>query len=294
MRLQGTRTVNSEQEKPGRPLGLWVLYAFVLMSLTGYATFGLHPEMLARVSPASVGFYTVSFRFFALGQVAIAGLVIVMFLVRRAGWKWIPAFLLLYGISLTSELLGTGYGIPFGAYSYSDVLKPMWLGRVPVGIPLSWFYMAVPAFSLAIHALPKSSRFTTRIVFASLILLAWDLALDPAMSRATRYWEWEESGPYYGMPLMNLFGWFVTGIALMAALHAVSAERWIRPLPVKWLGAFYGANLLLAVGMTAAAGMWGAVVATAATLALTWALARRLASREEPVTLQRPIMVRSA
>lgn len=262
-----------------RSAGLWTLYAFTLISIAGFATFGLHPELLAQVSPSSLEFYAISFRFFAIGQVFLAGLVLLGFLIRHAGLKWLPAFVLLYTLSLGSELLGTTFGIPFGAYSYSDVLKPMWLDKVPVGIPLSWFYMAIPAYALALHALPAKARATSHIAFASLVLLAWDLALDPAMSGATRYWEWGEAGPYYGMPLLNLFGWYVTGIALMTALSLLRTERWLKPLSIRWLGWFYGANLLLPLGMTAAAGMWGAVAATLIVLSLTWALARGLAPR---------------
>lgn len=261
---------------PARSPGLWALYAFTIVSLAGYATFGRHPELLARVSPSSIEFYAISFRFFAIGHVFLAGLVMAAFLFRNARWRWIPSFLLLYGISLGSELLGTSFGIPFGAYSYSDVLAPMWLDRVPVGIPLSWFYMAIPAYSLALHALPSTTRAKSQVAFASLILLAWDLALDPAMSGATRYWEWGESGPYYGMPLLNLFGWYVTGIALMTALALLRSDRWVRALSVRWLSWFYGANLLLPIGMTVAAGMWGAVIATLLVLALTWVGARRI------------------
>jgi putative membrane protein len=259
--------------------GLWTLYAFTVISIAGFATFGLHPELLVQLSPSSLEFYAISFRFFAIGQVFLAGLVLIGFLIQHAGFKWVPAFIVLYALSLGSELLGTSFGIPFGAYSYSDVLNPMWLDKVPVGIPLSWFYMAIPAYAFALHALPAKARATSHIAFASLVLLAWDLALDPAMSGATRYWEWGESGPYYGMPLLNLFGWYVTGIALMSALSLLRAERWLRPLSIRWLGWFYGANLLLPLGMTAAAGMWGAVAATLIVLSLTWALARALAPR---------------
>lgn len=260
---------NRQRSGTGRPYGLWLLYAFTAISVLGFAVFGAHPENLKNLSPAAISIYSVSFRFFALGQVFLAGLVMIAFLLRHAGSKWIPAFVALYAISLISELLGTGYGIPFGAYSYSAVLKPMWLGRVPIGIPLSWFYMAIPAYAISVSMLPQKGSSIRRVVLASFILMAWDLALDPAMSKATRYWEWGESGPYYGMPLLNLFGWYVTGVALMSALVALRADAWISKLPVRWLIGFYAANVMLAVGMSVAAGLWLVLVLTVAALALT-------------------------
>ena len=258
-------------------IGLWILYAFTVVSLVGFATFGLHPELLTSLSPASLGFYAVSFRFFAIGQVWLAGLVLAVFLSRHVGLRWISSLVVVYSLSLASELLGTTYGIPFGAYSYSTVLAPMWLDRVPIGIPLSWFYMALPAYAFALHALPRETRARSIIALGSLILLAWDLALDPAMSSATKYWVWGETGPYYGMPLLNLFGWYVTGIVLMAAFTVLRSASWIRELPIRWLAGFYGANLLLPLGMTIAAGMWGAAALTLVVLLATWIVAWRLA-----------------
>lgn len=254
-------------------VGLTLLYLFSGLAIFGYATFGLNPGLLTRF-PAAVGFYGISFQFFAQAQIWLAALVLGLFLVRHAGWQWLPAFALLYAISLCSELLGTGVGIPFGEYRYTEALGPKWFGHVPVVIPLSWFFMVVPSYAVAQAALPR--RAVARVVMASLILLSWDLALDPAMSRATTYWVWAEPGAYYGMPWSNLFGWYVTGVALAGALALLRADRWIGALPLPWLLLFFGANLILPLGMSAAVGFWGAVAATLAALAaaalLAWSL----------------------
>ena len=77
--------------------------------------------------------------------------------------RWVPAFGALYLISLSAELMGTTRGIPFGEYSYSAILAPMWGGHVPVIIPLSWFCMAVPSYALALVAFPGSGRVAARI-----------------------------------------------------------------------------------------------------------------------------------
>jgi putative membrane protein len=257
---------------------LWVLCAFTAFTLAGYASFGLHPQLLARW-PHLAGVYGVAFRFFAVGHVLIAGSVLVLFLTLQAGRRWLPAFAALYAISLSSELLGTSLGIPFGDYGYTELLGIKWFGLVPLVIPLSWFFMALPSYALALRALPAPEAAGRRVLLASLVLASWDLALDPAMSFATKYWVWGEAGPYYGMPLLNLFGWYVTGLLLMGALAALRAESWIRPLPHRWLGGFYLANLALPLGMSAAAGLWGAVAATLAALGMAYGAARLLAGR---------------
>ncbi len=255
--------------------GLYALYAFTAMALLGFATFGVHPELLAYM-PRSAAVYSYAFRFFAVTHVWLAWLVLVVFLTRKVGARWVPAFLALYAISLASELSGTVTGLPFGEYRYSELLDPMWFGHVPVVIPLSWFFMAVPSYGLARSILPLSEQRWARVFLASAVLLSWDLSLDPAMSFATRYWVWATSGPYYGMPWLNLFGWYATGLALMAALALLRADRWIAVLPLKWLGGFYLANLSLSMGMNAASGLWGAVAAALLSLGAAYLLARRL------------------
>lgn len=266
-----------EERLPRWPAaGLVALYLFSVVAIVGFATFGLNPGLLVRF-PQAAGFYGVSFQFFAQAQIYLAAVVLAFLLARHVGTRWVPAFVALYAVSLGSELLGTGIGIPFGEYRYTDALGPKWFGHVPVVIPLSWFFMALPSYAIARAALPE--RAVARVVMASLILLGWDLALDPAMSRATAYWVWAEPGAYYGMPWLNLFGWYVTGLALMGALALLRADEWVAALPADWLGAFYAANLLLPLGMNAAAGLWGAVLATLVVLGATLALARRLALR---------------
>lgn len=266
------RAARMDGERRGRAIervALGALYAFTLFTLVGYASFGLHPSLLARF-PGAAGFYSVAFDFFAQAQVWIAFSVLALFLTLRVGARWAGAFAALYLVSLASELAGTTVGLPFGEYRYTGALGAKWFGHVPVLIPLSWFFMALPSYALARAALPAAGRVVERVLLASLVLLSWDLCLDPAMSRATAYWVWGESGAYYGMPWLNLFGWYVTGLALMGALVAMRADGWLRALPVRWLGAYYLANLLLPLGMSAAAGLWGAV---AATLAVTGAAA---------------------
>jgi uncharacterized membrane protein len=245
--------------------GLLLLYVFTAVAVLGYAAFGQDPSRLASLPVWAAAFYGHAFGFFALAHVWLAMLVFASAVSLRAGGRWLLPFALMYGISLGSELAGTTWGVPFGEYAYSALLGPMWLDRVPVVIPMSWFFMAVPSYALA--AMAVSGR-GGRIAVASLILLAWDLALDPAMSYATRYWLWGESGPYYGMPWLNLFGWYVTGIVLMGVLSWLRAEEWTSRIPPRWWAGFYGANLLMPLGMCVAAGLWLAVGATMFVLAL--------------------------
>lgn len=268
-------------------LGLfWLLTA---ASVAGYATFGRHPEMLSGV-PNGAATYAAAFTFFPRAHVLLGFFVLVLALVLHARWRWVTAFVAVYLISLASELAGTTVGLPFGPYHYSGGLGNKWFGHVPVLIPLSWFFMALPSYLLARRALAPGARGGRRgaalgILVGSFVLLAWDLALDPAMSGVTKYWVWGNEGPYYGMPLLNLFGWYVTGIALMAALWAFGADEWGATLGSGWLLSFYLANLALPLGMIAAAGLWGAVAVSIVGVGLSLVLPRYLSVRRDVAEL---------
>jgi putative membrane protein len=117
-------------------------------------------------------------------------------------------------------------------------------------------------------------------------LTAWDLALDPAMSYLTPYWIWEATGPFYGMPWVNLLGWMGTGMVLMAVLEGLGARRWGPSISLPWAAAYFGVVLLMPLGMVAAAGLWWAVLATALALAvppgLRFLLSRNIRSPFSP------------
>jgi putative membrane protein len=250
---------------------LGATYLFISIALAGFATFGLHPELVARVPGAAKSYGLI---YANVGHVQVWALwtVLAVFLLRHVGLKWIPAFLAVYAVSFLSEFLGTSYGIPFGGYEYSALLGPKWFDRVPWVIPLSWFTMAVPSFALA-RGVGAARGPVARILFASALLVAWDLALDPAMSALTPYWIWSETGPYYGMPWMNLVGWYVTAALIMGALTALRADRWIDRVSARWLSGFYGVNLLMPAGMLVAAGSWLGVVVTAGIFAVLGGIA---------------------
>jgi len=259
-------------------VGLALVYVVSALSLLGFAVFGLHPDRLAA-APSAARVYGWMLLLAPRAQILLAFAALALLLTRRTGARWLPAFGVVYLLSLLSELAGTTVGLPFGPYRYTDGLGAKWLGHVPVLIPLSWFFMALPSYAIARWRFPRSVA--VRVVAGSLVLLSWDLALDPAMSLVTKYWVWSVDGPYYGMPLLNLVGWYVTGLALMIALSALRADRWIALLPLRWLVAFYGANLLLPLGISVAAGLSGAVAATTGAMLLCWLVTGRSSTARE-------------
>lgn len=256
-----------------------MLLLFTLLSAVGYATFGRHPEWLQHIPSPFISelslFFGVAFTFFAQGHIWISFGVLFIYLTQKTKFSWITGFIAVYAISLISELSGTRFGLPFGEYAYTELLGAKWFDLVPVLIPVSWFTMALPSFTLAWFAFPSTSQRLKRISFAAALLTLWDLSLDPAMSYLTTYWTWGEQGPYYGMPWINLVGWYATGLVLMASLHALKAEKWVRHLSLRWVSVYYGLVLLLPLLMCLAAGLWVAFAVTmAAVIPCAWLIDR--------------------
>jgi putative membrane protein len=170
------------------------------------------------------------------------------------------------------ERVGTRTGVPFGRYHYTPALRPQVVG-VPAIVPLAWFAMAMPARETARLALGPNDTTVRRVVLGAAALTAWDLFLDPQMV-SEGYWSWQRRGAYRGIPLTNYAGWFVTGLAVMAALEVLLPAD-DRPDPVlageygymatmETLGfaAFFRDRLVAAVG---GAGMLPVALAAART-----------------------------
>jgi uncharacterized membrane protein/1-acyl-sn-glycerol-3-phosphate acyltransferase len=166
-------------------------------------------------------------------------------------------------ISLSMELIGTSTGFPFGAYSYTSFLGFKILDHVPYSIPLSWFYMGFTSYILASVIVPRLwQRHHTpwSLILGAYFLTVWDLALDPAMASKylpLHFWLWHQTGPYFGMPISNLVGWSLTGLAFMG----VSRLLWRTNLDPKrivvWLPfGMYAANIGFAIALDLSARLW--------------------------------------
>jgi uncharacterized membrane protein len=230
----------------------------VVASLLGYGIFTSRSDLLVQVDPQA-RFFTWAFHGFAVGNMLFGGLAVVAESVLRDRRPAIVALAAIYVVSLTSELLGTTYGIPFGSYSYTTLLGPKWFDRVPLLIPLSWVTMTWAAWIIASR---RTGGFQA-VLLGTCLLVAWDLLLDPAMSRVTSYWIWGDKGNYYGMPWTNLLGWAITGFVLLAMLRKLAPEP---KSDLRFSMMVYFVNFLLPLGFCVLNGYWIAVFAGSGTV----------------------------
>lgn len=186
------------------------------------------------------------------------------------------AFFVIWGslIGGMSELAGTQTGWPFGAYAYTGWLGPKMFDHVPYFIPLSWFAMSIVSLDLAARLCDGR---IARVLVAAVFMVLWDVALDPAMSRAFPFWVYPDGGFFYGMPASNWGGWFLVSVAIVAGYEWIggglrSTSRWaptvyllngLFPILLSLLyglvGAFFIGLAAIALPLLAVAGRRGGI-----------------------------------
>jgi putative membrane protein len=131
-------------------------------------------------------------------------------------------------VSLLFEAVGVASGWIYGPYHYAGGrLGPLILGLVPALIPLTWFMMLYPSYVIAERCAPLEWGAKPRrlgvAALGGLILVAWDLALDPLMA-AQGHWIWETRGAFFGVPLRNFWGWWLTAFVVLMLYLSFQAK----------------------------------------------------------------------
>lgn len=134
----------------------------------------------------------------------------------RYGWGGILTFIAICLIvSNALENLSILTGFPFGHYHYTDGLGPKLL-LVPLLIGpayISTGYLAWVIGNVLIGDIRRGTGaftvFATPFI-AAFAMVAWDVCLDPTLSTVLKFWIWEDGGGYFGVPLTNYLGWFLT------------------------------------------------------------------------------------
>lgn len=134
----------------------------------------------------------------------------------RYGWGGILMFIAIcLVVSNALENLSILTGFPFGHYHYTDGLGPK-LFLVPLLIGpayISTGYLAWVIGNVLIGDVRRGTGlfavFATPFI-AAFAMVVWDVCLDPTLSTALKFWIWEQGGGYFGVPLSNYLGWFLT------------------------------------------------------------------------------------
>ena len=225
------------------------------------------PRAETWTNPSDIAFFAWALpRAGSLGMVTGA-LAMLVWGASALGWRRTLIFAAIScAVSAAAELTGTKTGWPFGGYEYLTLLGWKIAGRVPYGVPLSWFYMGFAAYVLALGIVPagRPGRGAICVFLGAWLLMAWDLVLDPAMAALPqiKFWEWHEHGAYFGMPLRNLVGWYATGVAFIG-LSRLAWREDLEPheLDLTFPFAVYAVNIVWSMILAISAGLWTPAIA---------------------------------
>ena len=252
-------------------LALLILYALItIYSILG-RPLGIAPSMVVTPLVTLAGF---AFALLHAGQ--------------REGWsRALRLLALVFGVSLLFESVGVATGWVYGPYHYTDKLGPLFLGLVPYLIPAAWFMMSYPSFVIADWLVPsrlntarmntgRASRWQRLLAVAAvggLVMTAWDLVMDPIMV-ATGHWVWDVQGAYFGIPLQNFWGWWLT-VFTTFALYLWMSGKDARPAGAGFDRLALGSYLVTALGIILAALLsgWGALALIGVFAMLPWVIA---------------------
>jgi len=155
------------------------------------------------------GSRTIDHDWFASLSLLLAGLIVII------GAEYAPDLARLIGIASLGfllEVLGVRLAVPFGAYTYTDALHPQ-LFDVPLVIAFAWMVLIAYVKQML---LGLKLSFWLELVIASAWMTAIDLLIDPLAANKLGFWQWMGSGSYYGIPLNNFAGWFLTSLIIFS------------------------------------------------------------------------------
>jgi len=169
---------------------------------------------------------------------------------RRYGAAIAVYFLLAVVLTNIFENMSIVTGFPFGAYHHTAAMGPK-LWHVPLIVGPIFAVAGYIAWVLAgillgdVFSAYRGVAFG-RPIIAAFLTTSWDLCVDAIGGTVNRDWVWANGGPWFGVPLLNFFGWMLTmwvTFQLFAVFMArrqpptaipATATHWRQPI-VYWL-----------------------------------------------------------
>jgi len=164
------------------------------------------------------------------GQIPMLAIV-ALHVVPAAAFAWIHGALLyrLKGIFVffficvvignVAENIGVRTGLPFGHYYFTNLMGPKIL-VVPILLGVAYIGMGYVSWTLSrlilgqVESHVSASSVVAIPLVASFLMVAWDLAMDSIWSTVLHAWIWQQGGAYFGVPLSNFLGWYLTNFAI--------------------------------------------------------------------------------
>jgi len=156
------------------------------------------------------------------------------------------------GFATLAESLSLRTGFPFGRYYFTDVMGPK-IFQLPALLALAYLGIGYAAWIVALFILDyagkplRGARLFALPLLASVIMMAWDLSMDPYWGTLIHAWIWQDGGGYFGVPVSNFFGWFLTAFIYYFVFALYCGANSILTPPAKLSRFWLPAILLYAV-----------------------------------------------
>ena len=137
-------------------------------------------------------------------------------------------WLAVFAVAVESFALKTGF--PYGRFDYGDKIGFKVAGLVPWTVPFAWSPLLLASGSMASRFSGQKWR---RLAWSALLVTLLDAVLDPgAVSQG--FWQYQNGGFFYGVPLSNFAGWLLSGFLgawlLRSLVPHENAESTVWPL----------------------------------------------------------------
>ena len=176
---------------------------------------------------------------------AVFALVHGSILYRFRGVVVFTAFCL--GVAGLTESLSLRIGFPFGPHYFTEVMGPK-ISGLPVLLVLAYLGLAYCSWLLSLlivgYRKPIMGLRTVIVpLLASSVMLAWDLSMEADWSTVDKAWIWRNGGPYFGVPLTNFMGWYLTAFLFFLGFAFYCRSK--SPLPALVPRAYWRAGIFL-------------------------------------------------
>ena len=143
---------------------------------------------------------------------------------RRYGWRGMLAFAVIrLVVSNAFENVSILTGFNPGPKLF---LVPLLIGLAYLGMGyLSW----TVARLILDGVRPAADRIFALPALASFVMVSWDLTFDPVASTIGQSWIWRDGGAYFGVPVSNFLGWYLTVFVFFQLFALYQSRRPGRP-----------------------------------------------------------------
>jgi putative membrane protein len=147
--------------------------------------------------------------------------------INTKGWKRgliILVSLGFYALLIESSAIHTGF--PYGDFIYNDLLGQKVFGLTPWTVAFAWPPILLLSYWFARHCTRFNlvQKYWGVAGLTAVIAMGIDLVLDPAAVNLG-FWNWQEPGFFYGVPLVNFLGWLLSCFVGAIILHYLWGDK---------------------------------------------------------------------